>query len=135
MGERRDAEGFDLHVKVLGWLVLLSGLFGVMAACCLLFGMLGVATTADERVPRVILPIIGLAMSGFVGSLSAISVAAGYGLLRRRPWGRALALVDAFLGLLWFPIGTVFGLYAFWVLAPTRAADYFARPADDLDCM
>jgi hypothetical protein len=50
---------------------------------------------------------------------------AGYGLLRRRAWGRILALVVGFLGLVDFPLGTAIGIYTFWVLLQDSAADYF----------
>ena len=53
---------------------------------------------------------------------------AGYGLLRRKAWGRILAMVVGFLGFLGlvnFPLGTAIGIYTFWVLLQDSAADYF----------
>ena len=43
---------------------------------------------------------------------------AGYALLTRKTWGRALAIVAAVLSLIAIPFGTAMGIYTLWVLAP-----------------
>jgi hypothetical protein len=48
---------------------------------------------------------------------------AGYGLLRRKAWGRILAMVVGFLGLVNVPLGTAIGIYTFWLLLQDSAAD------------
>jgi hypothetical protein len=53
---------------------------------------------------------------------------AGYGLLKRTPWARVLALVVAILSLINFPIGTAIGIYTFWVMLQEEAAEYFVSP-------
>lgn len=52
-------------------------------------------------------------------------VVPGIGLLRRRTWGRILALVVAVLDLANFPIGTAIALYSFWLLLQQEAEAYF----------
>lgn len=126
-----DRVGIGFHVRVLGWLVLVSGVLGLLATGCALAGAFAVAATARDTAPRVIVPFLALGMAGFVGTLSAIGVGAGIGLLRRKPWARVLAMVDALLGLVWFPVGTLFALYAFWVLLGQEAAGYFAEAAPE----
>jgi hypothetical protein len=51
-------------------------------------------------------------------------LSAAYGLQKRRPWGRILAIIDSSVSLLSFPIGTVLGAYGLWVLLPYDAAGY-----------
>lgn len=46
----------------------------------------------------------------------AFSFVAGWGLLRREPWARILALVIGCLSLLNIPFGTALGIYTLWVL-------------------
>jgi len=43
---------------------------------------------------------------------------AGWGLLRREPWARIVALVLAFISLFNIPFGTAIGVYTLWVLLP-----------------
>jgi len=52
-------------------------------------------------------------------------IVAGLGLVGRKPWARILAMVVGFLGLTAFPVGTLLGLYAFYVLLQDSAHDYF----------
>jgi hypothetical protein len=40
-----------------------------------------------------------------------------------------LAIVVAILGLINFPIGTLVGVYALWVLMQEQATAYFATPS------
>jgi zinc-ribbon domain len=49
----------------------------------------------------------------FVVLRGGLSLAAGYGLMHREPWGRVVAIVSAFVNILKIPIGT--GL-AIWTL-------------------
>ena len=116
------------HVKVLGWIVFVSGLMGVVGSACLSVVMTTLAFTEGDPAARQIVPVIALGIAGFMGLLSCISLVAGYGLITRKSWARVLGLVDGFLGLMWFPIGTIAGLYAFWVLLQAEAEAFF-RPA------
>ncbi|MGH9814978.1 MAG: hypothetical protein ACRD6I_02770, partial [Candidatus Acidiferrales bacterium] len=59
------------------------------------------------------------------GAVGAASIAAGYGLMQREPWGRTLALVMGLLALLSVPFGTALGIYTLIVLLPARSeAEY-----------
>ena len=51
------------------------------------------------------------------------------GLLRRASWSRPLALVVGFFDMMCFPLGTILGLYTFWVLLQDNAAAFFERGA------
>jgi hypothetical protein len=128
-----DRDQASRHITVLGTLVLASGLLGILGASCFGLTITTIGMSVSDPEAQVILPIIAVGIAGFAGVLSCISVAAGYGILRRARWGRLVGLVDAFLGLIWFPIGTIVGLYAFWVLFQAEAVALFearTEPAD-----
>jgi hypothetical protein len=112
------------HIRVLGilWLVesalrLIPGL-GLL----LLFGAGGAVLTAvlGPMVPAIALlamPILfGIGLFLFLGAVAGM--VAGWGLLRRKPWARTLALILAIVGLPHVPFGTALGLYTLWTLLP-----------------
>jgi hypothetical protein len=69
-----------------------------------------------------------------VGGLILIKAAAGFiagwGLLQREPWARALTLVIAFISLFNVPLGTALGIYTLWVLLPAQSDDEYQALAN-----
>jgi hypothetical protein len=70
-------------------------------------------------------PIEGLifAIGILVGFSALLTLAVGWGLHKRQPWGRTLALVVAFLSLFSVPFGTALGIYTLVVLLSTEAGE------------
>lgn len=103
------------HLKVVAWIHLLFGIFGVGFA--LLFGGLGAIVGLFSGEPGGLMAggIIGL-ISIFFGLLSLPALLGGWGLLNYKPWARIVVIVLSVLNLLNFPIGTVIGGYSLWVL-------------------
>jgi hypothetical protein len=58
-----------------------------------------------------------------------LGILAGWGLIDRQPWARALAIVLGFFVLLNFGIGTVLGIYTLWVLLPAESGQEYQRTA------
>ena len=116
------------HVTILGWLyVLLNALFLIIGAFVfVLLSTIGLSVRDVEA--RSVLLIVGPTVGLLLGMLALPGLAAGYGLITRKPWARVLAIVVGVLGLMNFPLGTAIGLYALWVLFPARARDYFTTP-------
>ena len=54
-------------------------------------------------------------------------LAAGFGLLGRRPWARLLAVIMAFLFMLEIPYGTLLGIYTLWVLLSAEREEEYKR--------
>ena len=111
------------HVKVLGVLFIALSALGVLLALFLVIavggaaGIVGAAADPDEA--AIALPIIGITGTALVVILLAVSlpgVIAGFGLLSYKPWARILGIVLAIIQLIHVPIGTLFGIYALWVL-------------------
>ena len=116
------------HVPILGWLhVAAGGLFVVVGLFVFTF-FTGIGIASGEAEAMRILGIVGLSTGSFLVVLGAPGLVAGYGLLKRRPWSRMMALVLGILNLINIPLGTMMGVYTLWVLLDDRAADYFAEP-------
>jgi hypothetical protein len=126
----KQTRDIEMHMKVLALLIAAGTLFASTGA--LLGGtvLLPLAATmplegvASPHVLRTALRGLGSAAVFFAVCNLALGLSAAYGLLRRRPWGRILALVDSTISLLSFPIGTALGAYGLWVLLPQDAVDY-----------
>jgi hypothetical protein len=118
-----------IHVKILGWLHLIFGAFGLLAALAIMGGsVIGGMFTGS---------LTGMIGVGVVGTFAAILVAAysipgllaGYGLLRFAPWARVLTIVLAVFELIRFPFGTCLGVYSLWVLLTAEGAALFQSRA------
>jgi hypothetical protein len=114
-----------LHIVVSAMLLLIGMLIGMIAFTLLT----GIGVASGDPVAIKILGVIGIAGGLLPALLLAVlaipGIAAGYGLLTRKFWGRVLAIVMGILGLINFPIGTAVGLYTLWVLLQDEAIDYF----------
>jgi len=62
--------------------------------------------------------------------MAALALFAGFSLLRRKPWGRILAIVLAILALFKPIVGTALGIYTLWVLAPSASGLEYDSIAD-----
>jgi hypothetical protein len=119
----------DQHVKILGWLyVVTNAIFLLIGLCGLLFfvGIGSLAAFEGDPTALGVLTIIGVVALILFAVLSLPGILAGYGLLKRRQWGRILALIMGILNLFNVPIGTLLGAYALFVLLQNAAEPYFA---------
>jgi hypothetical protein len=93
------------------------GLIGlVVSAFILIFGMFAIGAHSGDDVP---FWLAGGLMSLFAVLFLITSlpcILAGYGLLRKRHWGRVLAIIVSALNLASFPLGTALGVYGLIVL-------------------
>jgi len=68
-------------------------------------------------------------LGGYVLLQALAGFAAGWGLLQRESWARALTLVLGILALLDFPLGTILGIYTLWVLLSPQAEHEYRQLA------
>ena len=119
------------HLRTLGILWIVVSVFRLLPALGLMawghmsrFGFPFMA----PHMPFFLAPLLG--GLGVVLSVTAvIGLAAGWGLLDRRPWARMLAIVIGCVSLLSFPFGTALGIYTLWVLASAGADVEYERLA------
>lgn len=128
-----NTKQIEQHIPILGGIHLVGGAFFIAIGLFmfLLLSGIGVAVAGEDPVAPRILIIVGTAVGTLLVVLGLPGIAAGYGLLKRRPWARGLAIVVGILNLFNVPIGTIIGVYTLLVLAQTDATDYFAplKPA------
>jgi zinc-ribbon domain len=134
---------WDLHVTILGWLVIAhAALIGLMGLVVMFGGqfvrrlILDNPRLLDRANPNdlppefqsLIVPITFL-IGVLLLMIAMPSIAAGVGLLRYRSWGRILTLVLSFVRLLEFPLGTITAIYSFWVLLSKGGKSFFNERA------
>ncbi len=105
-----------LHARIVAWVFIVFGVAGLALAAglFLLWAGLGTAALVEDGSlgGGAVGWSVGIAMGGFVAAISIPNIIAGYGLLRRRPWGKPLGIGLGVLNLIFAPIGTIFGIYA-----------------------
>ena len=120
----------DKHVTSIGVLFIAFGAQGVFMSLVALAFIVAAPRLDDETANSIITGIgIGLAVPMLV--MESLKVIGGIGLLRRWRWSRMLVLVLAFPSLIFFPIGTGYGIYAICILLKDDAVRLFATTADD----
>lgn len=114
-----------LHVEILGWLFIASHIIFLLIGgfIFMLLTSVGVITGDPQALP--ILSLVGSFVGGLLGVLALPGILAGYGLLRRRSWGRMLALIVGILNLANLPLGTALGGYTLYVLLQEQAQALF----------
>ena len=121
-------QDLTLHIKVLGWLHILGHTIFLVVGLFIFTLLTGIGAASGEAEAVAILGVIGTAIGFLLAALAIPGLVSGYGLLQHKPWGRVLALVVGVLNLVNFPVGTVIGIYTFWVLLQKSATDYFEQP-------
>jgi hypothetical protein len=116
----------DQHVTILGWLYILGNIVFLLVGGFVFVLLTSVGAVSGDTEAVAVLGVVGTFVAGLLTVLALPGMLAGYGLLKRREWGRVLTLVVGLLGLANFPIGTIIGLYTFWVLLQNSAPEYFA---------
>jgi hypothetical protein len=111
------------HVKVLGWLYIILGLLGICGAL-VAFGVLsGIGLLSGDIQAFGVLSLIGGIAGIYLTIISIPNIICGVGLLRGwRGWVLVLAVILGILNLPNFPIGTILGIYTFWVVYRLSAA-------------
>ena len=123
------------HIRLLGilWLALsalnaVGGLLLFVLANTLFLHLSGMG--APEGTTQWLRPFLSV-VAILIASKGLAGFFAGWGLLQRESWARALALVLAFLALFNIPFGTALGIYTLWVLLPAASdAEYQAEVSD-----
>ena len=110
----------EKHIKLIGVLNLVFGLMGLVACviCLVVFvgGFAILGAIEGEPFPIWLAGGIGALFTVIMAVAALPNLLAGYGLLKRRQWGRVLAIVVAVIDLPAFPFGTALGIYTLAIL-------------------
>lgn len=109
------------HLKVLGWLYLLSGALYLFGALLAVTTLMGTGLLAGDLGAFAFLSGLGVFLAIFLVILGLPGLILGFGLLQHRSWARPLGLILGFLNLFNFPLGTILGAYTLWALFQPEA--------------
>ena len=123
----------QVHVPVVAWLLIALNSIVLLVALSIFVVTTSVAGLVRDPEARVILPLIGTILPAIMGALTLPDFIAALGLLARKRWGRILGIVVGFLNLPGFPMGTLVGGYAIYVLLQDSAERYFDSPKSRLE--
>ena len=113
------------HAPIVAWLNIAGSIVLLLVAAFLLILLPLIGAASGDRTALGVLFAVGAGVGIFLAALALPGLIAGIGLLRRKNWGRILAIVVSFLNLLNFPLGTLLGGYSLWVLFQEAAGEYF----------
>lgn len=124
-------ENYGTHVQIVASLLIAGNAVMIFLGVVAMFFLLAFGRIIHDTFVMRLFDTVGITGALLLTVLALPGLIAGFGLFKREPWGRILALVAAFLGLANFPVGTAIGGYAFWVLLQDDADQYFAplKPA------
>jgi hypothetical protein len=119
-GQSRTAR--NLQILAILWIIV--GVLRLFPAL-MMFGVAGVLGASARMAPMGLHPhpmarLLGSGLFVVLGTLLGVTgllaLAAGWGLLKRRSWGRTLAIIMGILALIEIPLGTALGIYTLRVL-------------------
>jgi hypothetical protein len=122
---KRVAE--HIHLLAILWFVL-GAFFLVPAVVMAVLAAVITAplvSTGADKIAFLFAPGVFVVLCVVFLVSAALRFAAGWGLLKLRPWGRTYALVMAFLALFCPPFDTALGVYTLFVLLPDAAGDEY----------
>ncbi len=120
-----DQRQLGQHVQILGWLLAISHIFFLLIGLFVFTLLTSLGSVSGDRDALMVLSIVGTGVGALLAMLGVPGIIAGYGLLKRKAWGRILAIIVGILSLANFPLGTAVGIYTLWVLLSTAATNYF----------
>ncbi len=80
------------HVTILGWVYIIGNALLLMVAGFVFVVLTTVGLAIPDPVARSILPVVGPAVGLLLAALALPGLAAGYGLVTRKPWARGRAI-------------------------------------------
>ncbi len=115
----------EKHVTLVGVLHIVYHSLGFVIGI-VIFGILTtIGRLAGDPEAAVILGIVGTAVGTFLIVLSVPGIVGGIALLKKRPWGRILAMVVGIIDIVDIPLGTALGVYTLWVLMHDETMQIF----------
>jgi hypothetical protein len=125
-----NEQDLHMHVQILGWLRIIGAALTAVIGMLLLIFLAGIgvfsSAASGEAAPFWVLTMVAFFVGGLMVVLALPALLAGVGLLRRKEWGRILALIVGVFDLFNFPLGTLLAAYTFYVLLQNSATSYFA---------
>ena len=120
----------ESHIKFLGVLYIVYHSIGLILAW-LVWGFLsGIGLLSGDPAAAGVLTLVGTIVATLLFAMSAPGVLGGVGILKGWWWARYLVLILGFVNLIHIPLGTVLGIYTFWVLLQDETVAFFEADRD-----
>jgi hypothetical protein len=114
------------HIDVISVLWIVSGSLGILLGFFTFWLFYGISFIPDmDWEATQILRVVGIWGGAIIAFFSIPEIIAGVGLIKRKEWGRILALVVSFFNLIWFPLGTALGVYSIIILLNDESVKIF----------
>ncbi|HEY1658221.1 MAG TPA: hypothetical protein VGG14_07735 [Candidatus Sulfotelmatobacter sp.] len=122
-GRRRVQD--HIHLLSIFWFAI-SAFNSIIGVVLYIIANTLLAPGGAANAPDFLRPLLSVVAIIILGG-SALGFCAGWGLMHREPWARALTLVLGFLVLfINIPIGTAVGIYTLWVLLPAESEQEYS---------
>jgi O-antigen/teichoic acid export membrane protein len=114
------------HVTLVAALQIGFSALGIIGSLIIffIFSFAG-SFVVDDEVATMVLKFIGSFLPLIIFLASLVGLTGGIGLLSYKKWARVLVLVVAAIGCVNFPLGTLKGVYSFWVLMQDESIKLF----------
>lgn len=109
------------HIQIIGVLHLILGVLQLISTFLVMTDTLFIKV-AESNTKLLTVALIFLSILSFLG---------GIGLLMYKSWARYLIIILSFISLLFFPIGTIIGVYSIWILFKKEVIAQF-NPENDI---
>jgi hypothetical protein len=116
------------HVTLVGAIQISFSILGLIGAFVVFFALsFASGQVEDDETGRRVLGILSACVPLLIGSLSILGMVGGIGLLAYKPWARYLVIIVSGLECLAMPFGTIYGVYALWVLLKDETIKLFNK--------
>ncbi len=113
------------HIQLLGIIYIAYHVIGLVFAALIWGVMSSIGMMSGDPQAAGILTLVGTVIATLLFTLSAPGVVGGIGILKGWWWSRYLVLLLGCLNLIRIPLGTILGIYTFWVLMQDEAVQHF----------
>lgn len=118
------------HIQLLGIIYIAYHSIGLVFASVVWGILSGIGFMSGDPQAAGILALVGTFVAGLLLALSVPGIVGGVGILKGWWWSRYLVLVLGVFNLVRVPLGTILGVYTFWVLMQNESIAFFERDGD-----
>jgi hypothetical protein len=106
----------EKHLQFLGGLFIIFNTLTLVIALVVSAIVVGGGMISGDETVMAITAMVASILAFILLIVSVPGIICGFGLLKRRPWARVLAMVIGVINLFNIPFGTALGIYTLWVL-------------------
>ena len=117
----------EKHITLLGALYIVMSVLLIGVALVVFFVVTGAGVFSGDPCAAAITSVVASIVAIILVLIALPGIIGGIGLLKYREWARILVLVLGFFNLINIPLGTILGIYTFWVCMKDETIQLFTR--------